>query len=167
VFLSVLLGTGAAYAMGSDAYTFLLGSPRTGIGQVQGSKDVFLHSDGDLNIFADHVRHQSRDGNYEFEAKNPARTHFSAYKSGSGTRIPIWFGAGPEDDQNVVALQVAGATRQTADLQQWYVGERKAVAIDAKGRLVLGDITLILALSKGRVRLYAVLPDGTRQALTR
>ncbi|MDX6516347.1 MAG: hypothetical protein QOH73_2013 [Gaiellaceae bacterium] len=159
-------GAGSTFGATLTDWAWQVGDGVANIGRVQGSSDMQVNATNDLNIAAHHIRIGGEDGNFEFEhgAGAPA-SHLNAYIIGTPTRSPISIGGGA-DGQDVIALLVQGKAGQTNDLQQWQAPEGKTLAaIDGKGRLRLGTVTLTLGLKRGKVVLTAVLPDGTKQVL--
>jgi hypothetical protein len=118
----------------------------------------------DANVIGDRVRVQSRTGDFEFEHSNaqPVST-FRAYNIGTGTRTPIQIG--DSANKPITQLIVAGKKGQASPLQAWNASGKQVAAIDSRGRLVLGRITISAVVRHGRVVLIAVLPNGSQQVL--
>lgn len=128
-----------------------------------GAGRLDLVSGGDINALADHIRLMSRNGGFEFETYTP-EANLSSYTIGTSTRIPL--AVGGEEGQDVTSLVVRGKYGQAKDLTVWLPGRSEAAAVDGWGRLRLNGVILFpMVDSKGKVRLYAILPDGKRQLL--
>lgn len=142
------------------------------VGEQSGSNTLVLQAAGDLDMRAFHTRMMSDDGEFEFvHPKSTPTASLNAYFLGSSTRTPIQISQ-PEPTDNPAlqnpaslptSLVVAGTAGQRADLQQWTLSGKTVAAIDGKGRLRLGNITLLPQLVKGQVRLYALV--GSRKQL--
>ena len=50
-------------------------------------------------------------------------------------------------------------------MQQWAPGGKVTLAVDGSGRLRIGQVVLQTEIVKGKARLIATLPDGTKQIL--
>ena len=139
------------------------GSPSATVGTVQSAHDLHLNAGQNVDIFGNHVRIGGKDGNFEFESYTD-ESHLNAYGVGSPVRHPISVGGG--DDQDVVGFIVRGKSGgQSSDIQQWQVGDDVVAAIDGKGRLRLGSITLRAAVRNGKEVLLATFPDGKTQVV--
>ena len=124
-----------------------------------------INAASDLNLTAAHVRMVTADGNYEFEhSVNTPITLLNAYFLGTPTRTPIAVG-GYADGEDIVSLMVRGIQGQKHDLQQWVASGNVVDAIDGKGRLRIGGVTLTTRIVKGKAQLLAVLPGGKTQVL--
>jgi hypothetical protein len=127
--------------------------------------DLNLRSARSFNVNAGHVRLVGRDGNFELEHETsiPAST-LRAYDVGTGKRTPVQIGYSG-DGEDVVALRVAGTPGQRNDLQQWTDGKRVLAAIDGKGGLRLGAVTLTTEVRSGVPYLIARTRSGEAFAL--
>jgi hypothetical protein len=130
-----------------------------------GNGTLDLQAARDLNLNAGHVRIVGRDGNFELEHSGnvPAST-LSAYEVGTATRTPIQIGGA---DQDVLSLLVAGQSGQAHDLQEWAAGAQPVLAVDSRGRLRFGNVTLWAANHNGKITLYAKDPGEPVQILSR
>ena len=174
--IAAVAGAGLAFVAGAGAdgsWIWAQGTPTAQIG-VQSADPTTLVIDagnihasagGDINIGAGHLRVGGVDGNFELEHGAQAPTSsLDAYFIGSATRTPITIGTA--DRQSVTSLVVTGTQNQANDLQQWTTGDGTvSVAVDGRGRLRLGKLTLALKLVGGRAQLVAILPDGSQQVL--
>lgn len=150
---------GVATAGRLSGWVWQQGNPTAYVGQPEGTSNLVLAApNGDVNILATHVRMMSKDGVFRLEHTNTGPATLNAYFIGTPTRTPIQVGG--YDTSNVTELIVAGTAGQTADLQQWALSGKVVAAIDAKGRLRLGGVTLYPTVAKKRVRLYAVTSAG-------
>ena len=122
-----------------------------------------LRAKNDLNLTASHVRTVGRDGNFEFEhqAGVPQST-LSSLVAGTSTRTPIRIG---DSNQDVLSLLVEGRAGQTHDLQQWATSGQSLLAIDSRGRLRFGTVTLWTTSRNGRITLYAQAAGGSPRVL--
>jgi hypothetical protein len=170
VFLCVFAGliAGAVGAVGGSFSTLLLRydaraisasfAARAGIGNLN------LRAARDFNVNAHHVRMISGDGNFELEHGSSVPTSaLNSYRAGSGVRTPIQIG---DRDQDVLSLLVSGAPEQTNDLQQWSTGGTSLLAVDGRGRLRFGRVTVWVASRGGRIVLYARTSGGPARVLS-
>lgn len=163
--LAALVGAGTARAdTSSGEFAWRDGDDSTYIGGGAGDDTLTISADGDLDIGAGHIRMGAQDGNYEFEhGKSVPETHLNSYYVGTPTRTPI--SVGGDDGQDVLSFVVRGMHGQKNDLQQWAPGGKVTLAVDGSGRLRLGQVVLLTEIVRGKARLVALLPDGTRQVL--
>jgi hypothetical protein len=166
---SVVAGFLAGSSFGgklSDMWAWQSGDSNANIGRLDGSKDLSLNAADTLNATAAHVRIVGRDGNFEFEhGAGVAASRLNSYYAGTATRTPIAIGGGAEG-QDLVALIVQGLLGQKHDLQQWQAPAGKTVAaIDGRGGLRLGAVTLTTAIRQGHAVLLAILPSGKTEVL--
>ncbi len=130
-----------------------------------GSGNLNLRSANDLNLTAQHVRVVGRDGNFELEhSPSVAASTLTAFSAGTSTRTPIQIGAG---DQDVLSLVVSGRQGQTNDLQEWSTNGKPLLAVDGRGRLRFGDVTLWAVHRNGRITFYAQAPGEPPRVLSR
>ena len=124
-------------------------------GEQAGSDALVLDAPlGSINLRASHVRLMSDDGEFEFVHPLGSPTaSLNAFYLGTSIRTPIQIG----DSESATGLIVAGKRGQRSDLQQWTLSGQTVAAIDAEGRLRLGQITLDPELVNGRVELYALV----------
>jgi len=123
-----------------------------------------IQANGDINVSAHHLRMGTFDGNYEFEHSNQVtQTTLNSYYIGTPNRTPV--AVGGNDGQDVLSFVVRGKQGQKNDLQQWTPGSEVSLAVDGKGRLRLGKVTLVAEIVNGKAQLVAVLPNGHRQLL--
>jgi hypothetical protein len=119
----------------------------------------------DLDVTAGHLRMVTSDGNYEFEhSRDTSVSLLNSYYLGTPTRTPIAVG-GFADGQDIVSLIVRGVQGQTNDLQQWTSSGKVVSAIDGRGRLRIGAVSLTTRVVKGKAELLAVLPGGNVELL--
>ena len=155
----VVSGAAGAMAVGRGEWIWHEGSPSVSIGEPAGSNDLVLNAEGSLNVLAGHVRLMSNSGRFTL-VHGPSTNSSSivAYDIGTPNRTPIVIN-GP--------LVVAGSKGGKSDLQDWTSSGQTVAAIDSQGHLRLGNITIFPVLKDGYVVLYARLPDGSIQALSR
>jgi hypothetical protein len=130
-----------------------------------GTGNLDLQADSNINLTSQHVRIVGRDGNFEFEhaATSPAST-LTAYNLGTPTRTPIEIGGA---DQDVLSLLVNGKPDQTNDLQEWAAGGKPLLAVDSRGRLRFGDVTLWVTNRNGTITFYAQAAGQPTRVLSR
>jgi hypothetical protein len=162
-------GAGAAFAHARQAppgWLWYEGTDSGHVGEQAGTNTLVLQAVGDLDMRAFHTRMMSDDGQFVFEhPKSTPTASLNAYFLGTSTRTPIQISQPEPTDSPTLqtasslptSLVVAGTAGQHADLQQWTLSGKTVAAIDGKGRLRLGGITLLPQLVKGRVRLYALV----------
>lgn len=164
-------GGGVAFAQHArqaqpPGWVWYQGTDSGHVGQQAGSNALVVQAAGDIDLRAYHTRMMSDDGQFLFVHPTSTPTaSLNAYFLGTSTRTPIQISQPEPTDspslQNSAALPtalvVAGTAGQHADLQQWTLSGRTVAAIDGKGRLRLGSVTLVPQLVKGQVRLYAVV----------
>jgi hypothetical protein len=165
------LGCGVALAAGPPSgWSWLLGTNTSSatIGQLTDSPDVYAgaYYGGAIPAQLSGGEFSSSDqyGYYEFEhgAAAPNTVFMARAQNGSPTPMTI----GKVDGQDVTPLIVAGvAGGMSSDLQSWQAGSTSPSGIDNQGRLRLNGIVLVPTVSNGKVRLEAVLPDGSTQLL--
>lgn len=159
-----LVGALTAHAGSTSPWNWFQGDERAYVAGSSTADDLSVFALRDVNILGSHLRLGSKDGNFELEHdKSTPTTTLNAYFIGSPTRTPIAIGG--TDAQDIVSLIVGSAAGQKSDIQQWLADGKVAVAVDGKGDLRLGTITLSLGLQAGKVVLVAELPDGSRQVL--
>jgi hypothetical protein len=157
--LVVGTGGGVAYAARvrreMPRWAWYQGTATTFVGEQTGSDELVLSApQGDINMRASHLRLMSDDGEFVFvHSKSSPTASLNAFYLGTSTRTPIQIG----DSESTTGLIVAGASGQSSDLQQWTISGQTVAAIDAKGRLRLGQITLYPELVNGRVELFALV----------
>lgn len=106
-----------------------------------------------------------RDGNFELEhSPSAAASVLSAFNAGTTTQTPVQIGAGAQD---VVPLLVSGRTAQASDLQQWSAGGRPLLAVDGRGRLRFGEVTLWATNRNGEITFYAQVAGRPARVLSR
>lgn len=147
-----------------DTYSYVAGIDRPGL-DGNPSGDLNIYAANDINVGSHHLRLEAADGNYEFEHSQavPYTRLNSYYIGGVGVRTPIIVGG--NDGQDVLSFIVTGRAGQKNDLQQWTPGDKVAAAIDSRGRLRLGQVTIAAQIRQGRATLVAILPSGERQVL--
>lgn len=144
-------------------YAWFKGDDRAGIGRLGSALSAF--SNGDINIHGRHLRLEGEDGNVELESGAQVEaTMLNPYDIGTSKRKPLQVG-GSVDGQDVLSLIVAATPGQTRHIQEWRSGTKAVAAIDSRGRLRLGAVTLSTRVVGGHVTLTATLPDGKRQTL--
>jgi hypothetical protein len=117
-----------------------------------------------VNVTAGHVRLVGKDGNFEFEHGSQTDvSRLNSYYAGTGTRTPV--AVGGADGQDVVALIAQASPAQKRDIQQWLSGSKVALAVDSKGRLRFGNITIWAAPRGGKIALYAQLQGAAPHVL--
>jgi hypothetical protein len=145
-------------------YAWFNGDAQAGIGRLGSALSAF--SLGDFNLHAHHVRIESEDGNIELESgKGAETTTLNPYFIGTATRKPLQVGW--PDGKDVLPFIVTATPGQKKNIQEWRAGSKTVAAMNAKGQLRLGSITLAVQLVGGRAVLTAILPNGTRQILAR
>lgn len=157
---------GALASRAAGPFAWFQGDDQSYVGRPQATGELSVFAKTDVNVLANHIRLAANDGNFELEhGGGREASHLIAYDfSGDGnTRTPIVIGGG--DSQDIVSLIVDGKRNQTHDLQQWATAGAVKVAVDGRGRLRVGQITLTTQLVKGKAQLVAVLPGGARQVL--
>jgi hypothetical protein len=112
-----------------------------------------------FNVNAGHVRLVGRDGVFEFEHQGSVPlSKFEAFFLGTSKRTPIQIGE--DDGANIVALLVVGSRGQKTDLQEWALGPKVVAAIDRRGGLRLGDVTVTTTVKAGVPYLVARTQAG-------
>lgn len=133
---------------------------------------LVVQAAGDIDLRAFHTRMMSDDGEFVFaHPKSTPTASLNAYFIGTSRRTPIQISQPePTDSPQLQAgaplptsLVVAGTAGQKADLQQWRLSGRTVAAVDGKGRLRLGGVTLEPVIVNGQVKLYA--QHGSRRQL--
>jgi hypothetical protein len=162
-------GGGVAFAHARQAqpgWLWYEGTDSGHVGEQAGSNTLVLQATGDLDMRAFHTRMMSDDGQFVFEhPKSTPTASLNAYFLGTSTRTPIQISQPEPTDSPLLqsaaslptSLIVAGTAGQRSDLQQWSLSGKTVAAIDAKGRLRLGSITLIPQVVNGQVMLYALV----------
>jgi hypothetical protein len=124
------------------------------VGEQADTHALVVYAARDLNLRASHVRMMSDDGEFDFTHPNAAPTaNLNAFFLGTSTRTPIQIG----DQESNTGLIVAGEAGQRSDLERWTLSNKTVAAVDGKGRLRLGTVTLEPVVVRGRVMLYAVV----------
>jgi hypothetical protein len=161
----VLLAAGggvafAAHLRRATDWTWYQGTNTGFVGEQAGSDELVLSApEGSINMRASHLRLMSDDGQFVFvHGKNANTASLNAFYLGTSTRTPIEIG----DSESSTGLIVAGSAGQTSDLERWTLSGQTVAAIDAKGRLRIGSITLDPELINGRVELFALV-GSTKQ----
>ena len=158
--IALSAAAGIAAAGRTDGrWVWQVGDSTASVGRPQGSGNLVLSSLGDIDLQAGHVRLMANDGDFRFVHANSGPAVLNAYYIGTPTRTPLQIGYAAGD---VTSLIVAGSSGQHSDLQRWTIGGKTVAAIDGKGRLRLGAVTLAPEVVNGRVRLYA-LAGGRKQ----
>lgn len=161
VVVGIAAGAGVAAAARLDTgWVWKQGGQVSYVGQPAGTPNLVAYAQGDVNFRAHHIRMMSDDADFQFVHPQSGPARVNAYYLGTATRTPILIGA--FDGQDVTSLIVAGSAGQKADLQQWQLNGKTVAAIDGKGRLRLGSVTLFPRVVGGRVMLYAATPKGTQ-----
>lgn len=172
LFLAVAAATAFAVGLGATA---VLGSVRqrhvgtAGIAWSVGNDAAnFFHQAGDTTLNGNavtatfqgtRITESGNDGNFEFEHPfSSLQTTFDAVTA-SGQPTPMEIGRA--GGQNVTAGVVPGGNEQTVDNQSWQVGTALPTAINLYGRLRPNGIVLLPLVRGRKVRLYAILPNGT------
>jgi len=146
-------------------WAWSVGDDQGGVGVAKGSGVMEINAASDLDVTAGHLRLVTTDGNYEFEhGVNSGDTLLNSYYLGTPTRTPIAVG-GYSDGQDIVSLIVRGMQGQRHDLQQWDTSGVVSAAIDGRGRLRLGQVTLTTRIVQGKAQLLAALPGGKQEVL--
>jgi hypothetical protein len=145
----------------TPGWAWYQGTPTAYLGEQSGSDTLVLGApQGSINLRASHIRLMSDDGEFVFvHASNSPTASLNAFYLGTSDRTPIQIG----DSESATGLIVAGASGQRSDLQQWTLSGQTVAAIDAKGRLRLGQVTLDPELVDGRVELFALV--GSKREL--
>jgi hypothetical protein len=160
---------GALTSRFADDFAWFEGDDSSYIGGPQGTGDVSLFATRDVNVQAGHIRFAAADGNFEFEhgsSRNGAHLIAYDYSANGGVeRTPILIGGG--DEQDLVSLLVSGKKTQEHDLQQWTNAGTVKAAIDGRGRLRIGRVTLTTTIRGGKALVIAILPSGEQQVLAR
>jgi hypothetical protein len=161
--------SGATLADGTAAWAWLLGPDLNSgtIGQLAGANDVYVGNyyggSSALDFSGAHFVRTATDSFFEFEHSAAAASSMLLPETADGT--PTSMTIGKADGQDVTALVVSGTSGITGSLQSWQLGAAARSGLDAKGRLRLNGVILQPTLSKGRIELVAVLPDGSQQVL--
>jgi len=163
-------GGGVAYAKHArhvDAgWLWYEGTDSGHVGEQSGTNTLVVQAAGDIDLRAYHTRMMSDDGQFVFAHPTSTPTaSLNAYFLGSSTRTPIQISQPEPTDSPTLqnptslptALIVAGTAGQRADLEQWTLSGKTVAAIDGKGRLRIGNITLDPVLVNGQVKLYALI----------
>jgi hypothetical protein len=167
-------GGGVAFARQAQppGWLWYEGTDSGHVGVQAGSKTLVVQAAGDLDLRAFHTRMMSDDGQFVFaHPKSTPTASLNAYFLGTSTRTPIQISQPEPTDSPALqdganlptSLVVAGTAGQRSDLQQWTLSGRNVAAIDGKGRLRIGGITLEPKLVKGQVKLYALV--GSKKQL--
>jgi hypothetical protein len=159
-------GSGAvgAFAAARSGWVWFQGDAIASVGQRAGTPDLVLNAKGSLNLLAGHVRLMSKSGRFVLaHGSSSSVARLVAFQLGTSNRSPIEIG---DAAGTTTSLVVAGTKGQTSDLQQWRASGVTVAAIDAQGRLRIGQITIYPLLDHGAVILVAQLPDGSVQLLT-
>ncbi len=167
--VAVGFGCGAALGDTTPVWSWLLGTDTSAgtIGQLSGATDIYIgnyYGGTDSLEFsgASFVR-EATDSFFEFEHSADEQNSMLLPETIDGAPTPMTIGKA--DGQDVTPFIVAGSTPITGDLQTWQLGNASPSGIDASGRTRLNGIVLEPTLTKGRVELEAILPDGSTQML--
>lgn len=164
------LACGVALAAGPPpGWAWLLGDLGTAsIGQLNGDVALYAGAYWGGAVPAELsgnevVETDVHDGYYEFEhsAASPDTVFLPETQAGGPSTMTF----GEDDGQDVTPLVVSGQAGMADDLQTWQLGDSVPAAIDSEGRLRINGVVLQPTISRGRVELEAILPDGSSQLL--
>ncbi len=168
---AVCLGFGCGAALGdtTPVWTWLLGPDLSSgtIGQLSGATDVYVGNyyggSTALDFSGASFVRSATDSFFEFEHSAAVTNSELLPETTDGTPTPM--SIGKADGQDVTPFIVAGSSAITGYLQSWQLGTASRTGIDANGRMRLNGIVLQPTLTGGRIKLEAVLPDGSTQLL--